>query len=134
MPVVTTETQTMCFYLRGADKAYLKLVVDSAGRASGELATMPAQKDSMRGVLNGGITVVNGIETFDGTYTNMAEGMNNIDQRLIRLTGTDAQIGYGEIVENPDGSYKYKDPSTVNYSFSIPRVDCAAYDATRAQS
>ncbi|HEY0979944.1 MAG TPA: hypothetical protein VGE18_00870 [Candidatus Paceibacterota bacterium] len=131
-----TDTQALCYYsstqtASGFNDTYaLKLVLASDSTATGELATAPAEKDSMQGTLTGSV-VENGDELlFDGWYANSAEGMNNTDQRLIKLTESEARIGYGETVLNADGTYSYKDEATVNYSLAIPRVDCAVYDQT----
>jgi hypothetical protein len=115
------------------DVAFLKLTSSDGGvTVTGELATYPAEKDAMKGTLSGTVKSDNGIAVFDGTYVNSAEGMDNVDQRLIRLDDTQAQVGYGETVKSEDGTYVYKDPSKVDYSFSIPAVDCAQYASLKA--
>ncbi len=128
-----TQTQTLCYYsstpaLSGLNDEYaLKLALVN-NDASGELMTVPAEKDSMKGTLKGVMTENSDELVFDGWYTNQAEGMTAVDQRLIKLTPSEARIGYGEMVQNTDGSYSYKDRNAVDYSLVIPRVDCAIYD------
>ena len=128
--------QVLCYYSAtptesGFNDTYaLKLMLANDNTATGELATAPAEKDSMQGTLAGSVTENSGELIFDGWYTNQAEGMNNVDQRLIKLNENEAHIGYGETVLNADGTYSYKDASTVDYSLTIPRVDCAVYDQT----
>lgn len=115
------------------DTYYLKLALDGT-TATGELATIPAEKDAMKGILVGNIIENNGDTYFSGTYSNSAEGMTNIDERMIKLSDTEAAIGYGEMVQNADGSYGYKDANNLNYSLTIPRVDCAAYDDLKTEA
>lgn len=131
-----TEAQTLCYYSStptdsGFNDTYaLKLALANDNSATGELATAPAEKDSMTGTLKGSVTESGDELIFDGWYTNSAEGMNNIDQRLIKLTESEARIGYGETILNADGTYSYKEEAEVNYSLTIPRIDCAVYDQT----
>lgn len=125
--------KTLCYYesiprASGySDMFALKLTITD-GTATGELITAPAEKDRMVGTLAGMVTAGVDELIFDGWYTNQAEGMNNVDERLIKLTDTQARIGYGESVVNADGSYSYKDATALNYSLAITRVDCAIYD------
>ncbi|MBY0328535.1 hypothetical protein K2Q02_00340 [Patescibacteria group bacterium] len=127
------DEQVLCYYsstqtASGFNDVYsLKLSVVGTS-ATGELATAPAEKDRMNGTLSGTIAPFSDEEyMFSGTYMNSAEGMTNTDQRMIKLSATEAAVGYGETVQNPDGTYGYKDPANLNYSLTIPRVDCALY-------
>jgi hypothetical protein len=137
-PLATAQVPAMlCFFSSiktadgYADTYYLKLSIQR-GKATGELATLPAEKDAMRGTLVGNIIDQNGETYFDGTYSNMAEGMTNVDERMIKLGDTEAAIGYGETMQNADGSYGYKDKNDLNYSLTIPKVDCAQYESLKA--
>lgn len=141
-PATTADTSTptsLCYVLNKPvagskynDVAYLKLTSSNGGQdITGELGTYLSEKDGMKGTLTGTATNDNGVAVFDGQYSNSAEGMNNINEQLIRLDNTQAQIGYGETVQNADGTYSYKDKSKVSYSLSIPMVDCAQYDALK---
>lgn len=130
-----TEPQTLCYYsstptASGFNDTYALRLSLSSNAATGELLTAPAEKDSMQGTLAGSVTENSGELIFDGWYTNQAEGMSNVDQRLIKLNENEARIGYGETVLNADGTYSYKDEAAVTYSLTIPRVDCAVYDQT----
>ena len=129
----SSDEQVLCYSsstptASGFNDVYsLKLTV-AGDIATGELATSPAEKDKMTGTLEGTIAPISEeAYLFTGKYMNSGEGMTNTDDRMIVLSATDAKIGYGETVLNADGTYSYKDPSTLNYSLSIPRVDCAAY-------
>jgi len=129
------EQAVLCYYsstptASGFNDVYsLKLTV-VGDTATGELATVPAEKDRMKGTLEGVIIPSTEEEyLFAGKYMNSAEGMTNTDDRMIKLSATDAKIGYGETVQNPDGTYSYKDSNNLNYSLAIPRVDCAQYQS-----
>lgn len=133
---VVSGTEAVCYYSRtetatGLYDVYaLKLNVDDAGAATGELVTLPAEKDAMRGTLSGSLNPIGEEYIFKGLYRNSAEGMNNTDERIIRLAYEKASIGYGEMKENADGIYSYANPSQIDYSLSIPRIDCAQYPNT----
>ncbi len=110
----------------GTDTATLKLTTTDGEHATGQFNVALAQKDASTGVLDGVISITGpSTALFDGHYVNMQEGMNNTSEQLIKLDQNEAQIGYGEMVQNADGGYDYKDKSAVMYSLSLPRVDCA---------
>jgi len=129
---VSQDSQMLCYYsstptASGFNDVYsLKLSTDGT-TVTGELATAPAEKDKMNGTLDG-VLISNGEEVlFSGTYANSAEGMDTIDQKMIKLTENNAMIGYGEMKLEADGSYSYANPDQIDYSLSLPRVDCASY-------
>ncbi|MDB5255293.1 MAG: hypothetical protein JWL92_669 [Candidatus Nomurabacteria bacterium] len=132
-PAADTTPSSLCYVLnKNGDTAFLKLTTTDGGLTiTGDLATYPAQKDSMKGTLSGVATNVDGDAVFDGQYANSAEGMNNISEQLIKLDPTQAQIGYGEMVEAADGTYDYKDKTKVTYSLTLPAVDCTQYDSLK---
>jgi hypothetical protein len=115
------------------DVAFVKLNTTDGGQTvTGELGTYLAEKDGMKGTLSGTVNAdATGAAVFDGQYANSAEGMNNINEQLIKFDTDTAQIGYGEMVAAADGTYDYKDKTKVTYSLSIPSVDCAQYDALK---
>lgn len=115
------------------DAGYLKITTSDGGKTiTGELGTRPAEKDAVSGTITGTIAEDNGAALFTGTYAAMGEGMKSVQDQLIRLDETQAQIGFGEQVENKDGSYSYKDKTKVTYSYALPAVDCAQYDTLKA--
>ncbi len=48
------------------------------------------------------------------------------------MTEAQAQIGYGELKTDADGTYSYVDPTKVTYSLTLPSVDCTQYDSLKA--
>jgi hypothetical protein len=148
-PVPTADTtasssasNSLCYVLNapsqggnGNDTAYLKLTSSDGGQTvTGELGTALAEKDAMTGTLQGTVTASsdNSSATFDGQYINMGEGMSNVNEQMIQLTEQGAQIGYGDMAQNADGTYSYKDKSAITYSLTIPSVDCTQYDSLKA--
>ncbi len=133
---------SLCFVLNkkttsgSSDVAYLKLTTSDGGQnISGELGTYLAEKDGMKGTLTGSASAdASGNAIFDGQYVNSGEGMNNSNEQLIKLDGTQAQLGYGDFIRTKNGSYQYKDKTKVVYSLAIPSVDCAQYDALKTVS
>jgi len=132
---VPQDSQLLCYYgsaatASGSTSTYaLKLAV-SGTKATGELITAPAEKDSQKGTLEGSIVTGTNERIFDGMFDYTGEGMQNREQRIIRLSDTQALVGYGDVTENTDGSYSYTDTNAINYSLKIPRVDCALYDTS----
>lgn len=140
-PAVTATTPvSICYVLNKPaasssdhDAGYLKITTSDGGKTvTGELGTRPAEKDAVSGTITGTIAEDNGAALFTGTYTAMGEGMKSVQDQLIRFDETQAQIGFGEQVENKDGSYSYKDKTKVTYSYALPAVDCAQYDTLKA--
>ncbi|MEO5646029.1 MAG: hypothetical protein ABIO57_03095 [Candidatus Paceibacterota bacterium] len=137
--VTTSAPASLCFVLNkktnstSNDVAYLKLTTSDGGQnITGELGTYLAEKDGKKGTLSGSASAdKDGNAIFDGQYANSAEGMNNIDEQLIKIDGTQAIVGYGEMQQAKDGTYDYKDKAKVTYSLAIPTVDCAQYDALK---
>lgn len=142
-PTPTTTTASLCYLLNkpalsgtGNDVGYLKITTSDGGKTvTGELGTRPAEKDAVSGTLAGEISNDNGVAVFDGQYDNKGEGMETVQEQLIRLDETQAQIGFGEMKKDPEESvtYYYKDTNAVTYSYTLPAVDCAQYDTLRNQ-
>lgn len=129
------QSEAACFYseVTGSqglkDISYLRLSGDR-GMVTGDLGTLPAEKDAMRGTLTGTITDDGAWSMLDAAYTYQAEGMTATEERSIRFDATHAEIAYGEMIDAGDGTWVYKDPSSISYSLSIPRVACTDYDAS----
>lgn len=126
-PASADQSISICYALNSnGNNATLEITTTDGQHASGTLNVALAEKDASKGTLNGTLTPTadNSSALFDGQYVNNQEGMNNSTEQRIELDQTEAKIGYGEMVKNTDGSYGYKDPSTINYSLSIPRVAC----------
>lgn len=127
------DEQTVCYYsstatASGFNDIYSLQLTVNAESATGELATAPAEKDRMKGVLSGVIMSSDDEVLFTGAYANTAEDMQTIEQKMIKLSAEQALIGYGEMKVSIDGSsYEYVNPNAIDYSLAIPRVDCAEY-------
>jgi len=137
----TTDGTTLCYALNKPtasgynDIAYVKITSTDGGQhVSGELGTFLAEKDGMHGTIGGSVTSDGTSAIFKGQYISTGEGVNTISEQMIKLDQTQAQLGYGEMIKNTDGSYSYKNPATVTYSLTIPRVDCAQYDSLKTAS
>ncbi len=131
-PVAATadQNQSLCYILNKPtasghnDIAYLKLTSSDGGaHTTGELGIALAEKDSMHGTLTGTVTASadNATAVFDGQYVNSGEGMNNVNEQMIKLDNDQAMIGYGA-------------PGAVTYSLAIPSADCAQYDQLKTAS
>lgn len=136
---VQASSVSLCYYLDQAgasgahDKAYLKMTITN-NNVHGELGTALAQKDSINGTLVGTITEGTANDyILDAQYMNTGEGMNNTNEQLIHFNSTSAELGYGEMKEDSNGSFSYQDKSQVTYALSLPRVDCTQYQELKAQ-
>lgn len=99
------------------------------GRVIGDMAIVPAEKDSSRGTLNGAVTENEGGYVVDAQFNYMIEGTTGVDQRIFRVDSNGAYFGYGELYEAADGSYQYKNPESLTYVGPVPQVDCAIMPA-----
>lgn len=124
---------TYCYYeeITGVnglkDVNYLKVIIDE-GKVEGELGTIPAEKDKMIGTLSGMMTPPNVI---DALYSYSAEGIDAVEERVIKLDATQALVGYGEMVDQGDGVFVYKDKTNIPFFLPIPKIDCGEYEILR---
>lgn len=127
---IVTPTGNQCFYQETptdggvfSDRWTVKLAFEG-DRATGSLLIQPAEKDSGRGTLNGTVAVTDTGYVVDAIFDYMIEGYTGADQRIVRVTRDGAYLGYGELVEQPDGVLRYKDPANLSYIGPIPSVPC----------
>lgn len=117
------EKQASGFY----DKFTLRMSLDG-DKVSGYLKILPAEKDSSFGSYEGTVSAVDPYamaRTIDAVWTREGEGMISKEQlRIIFGEGT-ANIGFGAMKENPDGSYSYEDLEKVDYSLALTDYSCA---------
>ena len=116
------EKQVSGFY----DKYTLKMNL-LGDKVDGYLKLLPAEKDSARGSFEGSVSAVDPYamaRTIDSWWIREGEGLVEKSQlRIIFGEGT-ANIGFGEMQENPDGSYFYKDISKIDYSLALTDYSC----------
>jgi hypothetical protein len=133
---VAVQSVELCFYHetetdRGLyDVSWARLVL-SGGEVVGEFRSIPAEKDSKIGPFEG---VVGDVDPFamartaDVWWRAEGEGIQNTEQlRIIFGEGT-AQAGFGEMIDRGDGTYIYKDPSSLFYGTSMSDVACSDID------
>jgi hypothetical protein len=141
VPAAATPTAaaSVCYILNkptsdgGRDIAYLKATSSDGTNVTGELGTALEGKDALSGTFVGTLSSnSDGSVTLDAQYSATGEGMNNIVEQKILLTQSQAQVGYGAMKLNSDGTYVYSDPSAITYSLTLPSVDCTEYDSLKA--
>jgi len=118
------EKQESGFY----DKFTLRMSLDNENQTvKGYLKILPAEKDSAIGSFEGSVTPVDKYSmsrTIDSVWTREGEGRTQKEQlRIIFGEGT-ANVGFGAMKENPDGSYSYEDLEKVDYSMSLNDYSC----------
>lgn len=134
----TPEAITLCYQYskdtsRGfTDRAWLKMnIVGSA--VTGEYQNLPAEKDSKVGKFNGTVGAMNpksSSRTADVLWNSSAEGMNVTEQLKIEFGEGSAVALFGEMVDQGDGVYVYKDPTKLTPGFQMSQTDCEALDDT----
>lgn len=130
-PVNKTPVQ-MCFYQetktsRGLyDVSWVKMsILDNS--VSGEFRYLPAEKDSKIGTFEGTVGEVDK-QSMSRTalvwWNTFAEGIKNREQLQIKFGEGTAIAGFGEMVQQSEGVYIYKDINTLTYSQNMIDVSC----------
>lgn len=119
-----SEKQESGFY----DKFTLRMNLDNTNKTvTGYLKLLPAEKDSAIGSFEGSVSAVDPYamaRTIDAWWTREGEGRTEKSQlRIIFGEGT-ANIGFGAMKENPNGSYSYEDLEKVDYSMTLNDYSC----------
>lgn len=133
--VVVKQPISLCFVKFGEkqesgfyDKFTLKMNLDNTNKTvTGYLKILPAEKDASLGSFEGSVSAVDPYamaRTIDAWWTREGEGRTEKSQlRIIFGEGT-ANVGFGAMKENPDGSYSYEDLEKVDYSMSLNDYSC----------
>jgi hypothetical protein len=133
--VIVKEPISLCFVKFGEkqvsgfyDKFTLRMSLDNENKTvKGYLKILPAEKDGAVGSYEGSVSDVDPYamaRTIDAVWTREGEGLTEKSQlRIIFGEGT-ANIGFGAMKENPDGSYSYEDLEKVNYSLALNDYSC----------
>lgn len=102
------------------DHALLRLETAPAGGTEGSFVLEIAGKDrrvgNLMGTLKGAVA--------DLIWTGMSEGMNFKEELRIRIEGSIAKPGFGEMVEI-SGIYKYKNQNSLTYPISLQKASCS---------
>lgn len=122
------EKQESGFY----DKFTLRMNLDNTNKTvTGYLKLLPAEKDSAIGSFAGSVSDVDPYamaRTIDAWWNREGEGLKEKSQlRIIFGEGT-ANVGFGAMKANPDGSYSYEDLEKVDYSLELTDYSCIDLD------
>ena len=133
--IVVKQPISLCFVKFGEkqesgfyDKFTLRMNLDNANKTViGYLKILPAEKDASLGSFEGSVSAVDPYamaRIIDAWWTREGEGRTEKSQlRIIFGEGT-ANVGFGAMKENPDGSYSYEDLEKVDYSMSLNDYSC----------
>lgn len=122
----------LCFYrenktTRGFyDVAWVRMNL-SGEKVTGEFRSLPAEKDKKTGTFEGVVGPVDKMamaRTADVWWNSMAEGMENKEQLRIVFGEGNARAGFGEMVDNGQGVYVYKDINKISYGEVMTDVSC----------
>ena len=114
--------------MRGFHDEYTLRMLLNGEKVTGQLNYLPGEKDTKVGKIEGTVGPVDKIamaRTADLWWNTFGEGISAKEQlRIIFGEGT-ASIGAGELVDRGDGVYVYKDPTKLQYAFSLTDVSCS---------
>ncbi len=131
----------MCFHYEKtlpsgfSDRAILKMSITGPGgtRVIGEYKNLPGEKDSKVGTFTGAIGPMDpkiSARTADVLWNSIAEGMTVTEQLKIIFGEGSAVALFGEMVDQGDGTYGYKDAGNLTPGFQMSQGDCANLDTT----
>ncbi|MDE2031139.1 MAG: hypothetical protein KGI58_02675 [Patescibacteria group bacterium] len=134
--IIPKETQSLCYYYSKEinngqyDKAWLRLNI-TGENVSGEFNNSPAEKDSKIGTIEGTVGPLN--QKIMGRTANLwwnylSQGLQ-IKQELIAEFGDgSASVASGEMINQGDGVYIYKDKSQLTYTPTLGQIQCENLD------
>lgn len=113
-----------------SDRAWLKMNI-LGDKVSGEYQNLPAEKDSKIGKFSGTVGKMDpniGGRIANVWWDSFAEGMTVKEQLNIEFGEGSAVALFGEMIENEDGSYIYKDSTKLTSGFQMSQTSCEALD------
>jgi len=129
---VKKEPIQMCFYQetktpRGLyDISWVKMSI-LGNNVSGEFRYLPAEKDSKIGTFEGTVGEVDK-QSMSRTaivwWDTLAEGIKNREQLQIKFGEGTAVAGFGEMIQQSEGVYIYKDIDTLTYGQNMTDISC----------
>ena len=122
----------LCFYgetktMNGLADVSLVTMSLLGNSVSGELQTLPAEKDSKVGSFSGTVSAVDKTSmarTIEALWNTTGEGMQAQEQLKVVFGEGTVQAGFGEMVDNGKGIYEYKDPTKITYGQIMTDIDC----------
>ncbi|MCE9517716.1 hypothetical protein K8Q96_01795 [Candidatus Nomurabacteria bacterium] len=130
------DSNTMCYYRadktkRGLYDRYYVILNIEGNKITGEFKNLPAEKDSKVGTFEGVIENQNELSVSNIAtlwWNSLAEGMNNKEELVIVYDENSAKVGFGEMIEQADKTFVYKDKSNITYGNIINKIDCKILD------
>ncbi len=134
--VIAIKPIEMCYDLsdktsRGFyDKALIKMQI-TGDKVIGEFKDIPSEKDSKVGKFEGTVGLLNK-ETMSRRanllWDSEGEGMSAKEELIIDFGDGSAVVGYGEMVDNGNNVYVYKDKTKLIFSKNMSQIDCGTLD------
>jgi hypothetical protein len=130
------DSNVMCYYRadktkRGLyDRYYITMNI-IGNKITGEFRNIPSEKDSKVGTFEGVVEnpnelILSNIATL--WWNSLTEGINNKEELIIVYNNNSAKVGFGEMIEQADKTFVYKDKSNITYSGEINKIDCKSLD------
>lgn len=130
------DSNTMCYYRADKTKGGLYyrsyIIMNITGnKINGEFRNLSSEKDSKVGTFEGVLSntnelILSNIATL--WWNSLAEGINNKEELIIVYDNNSAKVGFGEMTEQADKTFVYKDKSSITYSNAISKIDCKSLD------
>lgn len=127
-----TEPVQLCYYRNSptatglSDVSWVRMSL-AGGRVSGEVQYLPAERDSKTGPISGTVSPMNpttSSRTATVIWTASAEGITNPEELVIEFGEGAAALGFGEMVDNGNGTYVYAHKDAITYAPAMSQVDC----------
>ncbi len=112
------------------DRALIKINI-LGNNVTGEYKNLPAEKDSKVGIFAGTVGPMDpsiSARTAKVLWNTIGEGMNVNEELNIQFGEGSAVALFGEMVAKNDGTYAYKDPTSLTPGFQMSQFNCEAYD------
>lgn len=130
--LVESEPISMCYYRekktdRGfKDVSWISFEING-NQIKGEFRNLPAETDSKVGKFEGTVGEVVKEKMARDAYVvwdSFAEGENNKEELIFDFGDGSATVAFGEMVDNGEGLYVYKDKNNLFYQETMSQIDC----------
>lgn len=123
-PGVVAEQMCFIWNTEAGDKAQLSMDI-RGNQVIGEFNWVPAEKDSKTGIFQGTVvTGADGLRTANALWKSSGEGMMNTEELIVKFGGGMAAVGFGEMIERPDGVWAYANPNELSFAPNLSETDC----------
>lgn len=129
---IPAEKLNICFYhatktKKGFFDTVMLRVNMNGADVDGEFSNYPAEKDSKIGLFKGKVEPadpITGIRTATVWWDAVAEGKQVTEELMFTFNNTNANIKYGAMADQGDGTYVYKDKAKLTNGSALEQISC----------